>query len=129
MNGLYFCPHCVEFLFNKKKMSDYYGDYLFSSPYVAFLTSKYQKLSEEFMFSSPPGAYLISIYVEAKEIEREMQVFVPSRGISNLNVCVVSYQEDFSEFSSPHGAYLISMTDFEAMALKTVSFRPLTGHI
>ena len=60
MNGLYFYSTCVGFLFNKK-MSDYYGEYLFSFPYVAFLTSKYQKLSEEFMFSSPPGAYLISI--------------------------------------------------------------------
>ena len=64
MNGLYFCPHCVGFLFNKKKMSDYYGDYLFSSPYgVYFISIIINKLINEGYseFSSPHGAYLISI--------------------------------------------------------------------
>ena len=61
--GCIFIPLAWDFFSIKKKMSDYYGEYLFSSPYVAFLISKYQKLSEEFMFSSPPGAYLISILV------------------------------------------------------------------
>ena len=83
--GCIFIPLAWDFFSIKKKMSDYYGEYLFSSPYVAFLISKYQKLSEEFMFSSPPGAYLISIITSA-------MVF-----------------GDDSKFSSPTGAYLISM--------------------
>ena len=64
MNGLYFYSTCVGFLFNKKKMSDYYGDYLFSSPYGVYFISIIIKnlikagYSE---FSSPPGAYLISM--------------------------------------------------------------------
>lgn len=86
MNGLYFYSPCVGFLFNKKKMSDYYEEYLFSSLYVAFLISKYQKLSEEFMFSSPPGAYLISIVTD----------YCNRHGIDE-------------KFSSPPGAYIISM--------------------
>lgn len=84
MNGLYFYSPCVGFLFNKKKMSDYYGEYLFSSLYVAFPISKYQKLSDEFMFSSPHGAYLISILSPRRRSSTRL-VFVPSRGISNLN--------------------------------------------
>ncbi len=58
--GCIFIPLAGDF-FSIKKMSDYYGEYLFSSPTGAFLISKYQKLSEEFMFSSPTGAYLISM--------------------------------------------------------------------
>ena len=64
MNGLYFCPHCVGFLFNKKKMSDYYGEYLFSSPTGAYLISIKKMVQDDThidTFSSPTGAYLISI--------------------------------------------------------------------
>ena len=133
MNGLYFYSPCVGFLFNKKKMSDYYGEYLFSSLYVAFPISKYQKLSDEFMFSSPHGAYLISIIKHLTAIIKPLKVFVPSRGISNLNAdkVIVNFYEfvfvpsrgisnlnEFSvkfrrdvdnRFSSPPGAYLISI--------------------
>lgn len=63
MNGLYFYSHCVGFLFNKKKMSDYYGEYL---------------------FSSPTGAFLISMR-EHNDNSAVHSVFVPYRGISNLN--------------------------------------------
>ncbi len=103
--GCIFIPLAGDF-FSIKKMSDYYGEYLFSSPTGAFLISKYQKLSEEFMFSSPPGAYLISIITSA-------MVF-----------------GDDSKFSSPTGAYLISMSahDVFKRALDE-SFRPLPGHI
>lgn len=95
MNGLYFYSPCVGFLFNKKKMSDYYGEYLFSSLYVAFPISKYQKLSDEFMFSSPHGAYLISIIKHLTAIIKPLKVFVPSRGISNLNAdkVIVNFYE------------------------------------
>ncbi len=199
MNGLYFYSHCVGFLFNKKKMSDYYGEYLFSSLYVAFLISKYQKLSDEFMFSSPHGAYLISIkegrfikntlnrfssppgaylisityqfrsdsdvyvFVPSRgisnlnkwqlfEYAKNGNVFVPSRGISNLNDAVEKLT-GFKEctFSSPPGAYLISINSEEYLEVKKLfssppgaflisipskfmnemadnSFRPLPGH-
>ena len=84
--GCIFIPLAWDFFSIKKKMSDYYGEYLFSSPYVAFLISKCQKLSEEFMFSSPHGAYLISIIKHLTAIIKPLKVFVPSRGIYNLNV-------------------------------------------
>ena len=83
--GCIFIPLAWDFFSIKKKMSDYYGEYLFLSPYVAFLISKCQKLSEEFMFSSPPGAYLISIGKKIMAMNMRNYVFVPSRGISNLN--------------------------------------------
>ena len=88
--GCIFIPLAWDFFSIKKKMSDYYGEYLFSSPYVAFLISKYQKLSEEFMFSSPIGAYLISMrsYLQMTAL---MRVFVPSRGISNLFLNIRRY--------------------------------------
>ncbi len=96
---------------NVKLSLMYYAVNLFSSPPGAYLISinaLNETWSKRYKFSSPPGAYLISIN-SPYGINRETGVFVPSRGISNLNVCVVSYQEDFSEFSSHPGAYLISM--------------------
>lgn len=93
--GCIFIPLAWDFFSIKKKMSDYYGEYLFSSPYVAFLISKCQKLSEEFMFSSPHGAYLISIIKHLTAIIKPLKVFVPSRGISNLNAdkVIVNFYE------------------------------------
>ena len=82
--GCIFIPLAGDF-FSIKKMSDYYGEYLFSSPTGAFLISKYQKLSEESMFSSPPGVYLISI------------------------MCGNVLPAAKYPFSSPTGAYLISI--------------------
>ena len=107
--GCIFIPLAWDFFSIKKKMSDYYGEYLFSSPYVAFLISKCQKLSEEFMFSSPHGAYLISIIKHLTAIIKPLKVFVPSRGISNLNFHGKTAWIKAIAFSSPPGAYLISM--------------------
>jgi len=85
------------------------------------------------MFSSPHGAYLISIIKHLTAIIKPLKVFVPSRGISNLNAdkVIVNFYEfvfvpsrgisnlnEFSvkfrrdvdnRFSSPPGAYLISI--------------------
>lgn len=60
--GCIFIPLAGDF-FSIKKMSDYYGEYLFSSPTGAFLISIISKeLGENILlFSSPSGAYLISI--------------------------------------------------------------------
>ncbi len=152
--GCIFIPLAWDFFSIKKKMSDYYGEYLFSSPYVAFLISKCQKLSEEFMFSSPHGAYLISIIKHLTAIIKPLKVFVPSRGISNLNAdkVIVNFYEfvfvpsrgisnlnEFSvkfrrdvdnRFSSPPGAYLISMNSvLHSEWMWIIGFRPLPGHI
>ena len=61
------------------------------------------------MFSSPTGAYLISMVHPIFNALILMEVFVPYRGISNLNdVC--SYRTFMGmQFSSPTGAYLISI--------------------
>lgn len=91
--GCIFIPLAWDFFSIKKKMSDYYGEYLFSSPYVAFLISKCQKLSEEFMFSSPHGAYLIS-----------------------MCICILLIKR--CKFSSPPGAYLISTRLLHRLRIK-----------
>ena len=72
---------------------------LFSSPHGAYLISI--KILEiythgEIKFSSPHGAYLISIS-NVSPLRIDTHVFVPSRGISNLNfrknlgVCRIGY--------------------------------------
>lgn len=117
--GCIFIPLAWDFFSIKKKMSDYYGEYLFSSPYVAFLISKCQKLSEEFMFSSPHGAYLISIIKHLTAIIKPLKVFVPSRGIYNLNFFRLTFITFLSLlFSSPPGAYLISTRLLHRLRIK-----------
>ena len=87
MNGLYFYSHCVGFLFNKKKMSDYYGEYLFSSPTGAFLISMREHNDNSAVHSVFVPYRGISnlnrLYISMNNFESK--VFVPYRGISNLN--------------------------------------------
>ena len=61
---------------------------MFSSPPGAYLISMREELEEDHRaveFSSPPGAYLISIFYDCVVIVKFFDVFVPYRGISNLN--------------------------------------------
>ena len=109
---------------------------MFSSPPGAHLISILHwtllKLMGCWKFSSPPRAYLISIelllseqktcfvFVPSRGISNlnhvrqcssggEVPVFVPSRGISNLNSATGDYGASSATFSSPPGAYLISI--------------------
>ena len=107
--GCIFIPLAWDFFSIKKKMSDYYGEYLFSSPYVAFLISKCQKLSEESMFSSPPGAYLISIMIVPDD-KKTLYPFSSPPGAYLISIIDRCFDlENIIGFSSPPGAYLISI--------------------
>ena len=59
-------------------------------------------------FSSPTGAFLISI-VYAARAGITARVFVPYRGIPNLNTIDSLKENNIRLFSSPTGAFLISI--------------------
>ena len=94
------------------------GDYgassaTFSSPPGAYLISikaNTAAVLQAYGFSSPTGAYLISIITSDDGIKTALDVFVPYRGISNLNSTVNGDLGLGELFSSPTGAYLISMS-------------------
>ena len=63
-----------------------------------------------FLFSSPTGAFLISILKKPDRKPSDLDVFVPYRGIPNLNNYKGEPVVDWEMFSSPTGAFLISIS-------------------
>ncbi len=103
--------------------------YKFSSPTGAFLISIGYHLPEArtlIGFSSPTGAFLISI-LRTLKYGYDPEVFVPYRGIPNLNWSPGS-DDGRLEFSSPTGAFLISIINYHCLSLSYYRFRPLPGH-
>ena len=84
--GCIFIPLAWDFFSIKKKMSDYYGEYLFSSPTGAFLISiklDVYNCNDAFVFVPSRGTS--NLNSKSMTVSAVNFVFVPSRGTSNLN--------------------------------------------